>query len=74
MVTEPPNSMYEDEVCAVCGKAKNEHTSQETLDCSLNLIETGLKRYCGLCGLTNSASEGHDRCGKCGEKYPFINH
>ena len=74
MMTDPPSSMSGDEICTVCGKPKNKHTSQETLDCSLELIEMGLKRYCGLCGLTKPASGVHDVCGKCGEKYSFTNH
>lgn len=74
MMTEPPSSMSGDEICAVCGKPRKDHSSKETLDCSLELIEMGLKRYCGLCGLTKPASGTHDRCGKCGEKYSFSKH
>ena len=65
--------MSGDEIYAVCGKPKNEHDSKETQDCSLELIEMGLKKYCDLCGLTKPESSVHDRCGKFGERYSLAN-
>jgi hypothetical protein len=65
--------MSVDGICTVCGKPKNDHNLKETQDCSLELIEMGLKKYCGLCGLTKPESGVHDRCGKCGERYSLAN-
>ena len=73
MMTNPPSSMSGDEICTVCGKPKNDHDLKETQDCSLELIEMGMKKYCGLCGLTKPESGVHDRCGKCGELYSLAN-
>ena len=73
MMTEPPESSTGDEICPICGKPKTEHNSQEIMKCSKELVEQGLKRYCGTCGLTKPAEGMHDRCSKCGEKYTFSN-
>ena len=73
MITNSPSSMSGDEICTVCGRLKNDHSLKEAQDCSLELIEMGLKKYCGLCGLTKPESGVHDRCGKCGERYSSAN-
>jgi hypothetical protein len=55
------------------GKSKNEHDPKQMLECSKQLMEQGLMRYCGTCGLTKPAKGVHDRCSKCDEKYTFSN-
>ncbi len=72
-MTEPPESTSGDEICSVCGKPKNDHDPKQMLSCSKQLVEQGLMRYCGMCGLTKPGEGLHDRCGKCGEKYTFSN-
>ncbi|MDH3361719.1 MAG: hypothetical protein OEL56_07130 [Nitrosopumilus sp.] len=72
-MSEPPESVFGDEICPMCGKAKNHHDSDEIRKCSEKLVEMGIMRYCGLCGLTKPALGVHDRCGKCNEKYSFSN-
>ena len=62
-----------DEICQACFKSKTEHNLEQTLECSRQLIEMGVMRYCSLCGATKPAEGVHDRCGKCGEKYSFSN-
>ena len=69
----PPESTAGDEICPVCGKSKNGHDPKQMLECSKQLVEQGLMRYCGLCGLTKPTEGLHDRCSKCGEKYAFLN-
>ncbi len=74
MMTEPPpKSSSGDEICSVCGKPKNDHDPKQMLKCSKQLVEQGLMRYCGVCGLTKPSDGLHDRCSKCGEKYTFSN-
>jgi len=73
MMTEPPGSTSGDEICSVCGKPKTDHDPKQMLKCSKQLVEQGLMRYCGICGLTKPTEGLHDRCGKCGEKYTFSN-
>ena len=73
MMGDPQNPMFGDEICPVCSKPKNGHDSKEMLDCSKQLVEMGMMRYCGLCGLTKPEHGLHDRCSKCGEKYSFTN-
>ncbi|MGI9566851.1 MAG: hypothetical protein ACR2LL_07555 [Nitrosopumilus sp.] len=73
MSSPPPDSLSGDEICPICGKAKSEHNPNEISDCSRQLIEMGLMRHCGVCGLTKPAEGVHDRCSKCGEKYSFSN-
>jgi hypothetical protein len=73
MMTEPPESTSGDEICPVCGKSKNDHDAKQMLECSKQLVEQGLMRYCGICGLTKPTEGLHDRCSKCGEKYTFSN-
>lgn len=73
MMTEPPESMSGDEICPICSRQKNEHDPQQMLECSKQLVEQGLMRHCGICGLTKPAEGLHDRCSKCGEKYAFSN-
>ena len=72
-MTDPPSPVTGDEICPMCGKSKNKHTSNEISKCSEKLVEMGIMRYCGLCGLTKPAEGLHDRCEKCGEKYSFSN-
>lgn len=62
-----------DEICEICGNPKNDHDSEETQNCTKKLIEMGIMRFCGLCGVTKPAAGFHDRCEKCGEKYSFTN-
>ena len=52
-MSEPPNSISGDEICPICGNPKSKHDSNEIQKCSEKLIEMGIMRYCGLCGLTN---------------------
>ncbi|WP_048096997.1 hypothetical protein [Candidatus Nitrosarchaeum limnium] len=67
--------MFEsDNVCLICSKEQPRHTSEQWAVCSKKLIELGIMRYCESCGLTKPAEGVHDRCEKCGEKYPFSNH
>ena len=74
-MTESKNmEIEEDEICEFCTKPRADHNSEEKQNCSRNLIEMGILRYCGLCGVSKPAKGSHDRCGKCGEKYSFINH
>ncbi|QMU54607.1 MAG: hypothetical protein GKS07_06785 [Nitrosopumilus sp.] len=74
MMTEPPSkSTSGDEICPVCGKPKNDHDPKRMLECSKQLVEQGLMRYCGTCGLTKPSKGLHDRCSKCDEKYTFSN-
>jgi hypothetical protein len=61
-----------DEICPACLKSEINHNIEERQSCSKKLVEMGIVRFCGLCGLTKPA-EGFDRCGKCGEKYSFSN-
>jgi len=63
-----------DEICFICSKPKENHDSKELYDCSTKLIEMGMMRFCGLCGVTKPSIGVHDRCSKCGEKYSFSNH
>ena len=72
-MSTPPESSSGDEICPMCGKAKSHHDSDEIQKCSEKLVEMGIMRYCGLCGLTKPAEGHHDRCDKCGEKYSFSN-
>ncbi|MCV0431847.1 hypothetical protein [Nitrosopumilus sp.] len=72
-MSTPPESVSGDEICPMCGKPKKEHNSNEIQKCSEKLVEMGIMRYCGLCGLTKPADGMHDRCEKCGEKYSFSN-
>lgn len=62
-----------DEICQACNSPKNTHSSEETQECSKKLVEMGILRFCGICGLTKPAEGFHDRCGKCDEKYTFAN-
>ena len=62
-----------DEICEICTKPRDNHNSKERQDCSKKLIEMGIMKFCGLCGITKPAAGLHDRCGKCGEKYAFLN-
>ena len=73
MSEPPPESLSGDEICPICSKPKNQHNPKEMLECSNQLVEMGLMRRCGLCGLTKPAEGVPDRCGKCGEKYEFSN-
>lgn len=75
MMSTPPtsNPISSDEICPICSKPKSQHNAKEITDCSKQLIEMGLIRHCGLCGMTKPAEGIHDRCGKCGEKYAFTN-
>ena len=73
MMSDPPHSTAGDEICPMCGKPKSKHNSKEISECSKKLVEMGIMRFCGLCGLTKPAEKLHDRCGKCGEKYSFSN-
>ena len=73
MSTPPPESVSGDEICPMCSKPKSQHNSKEIQKCSEKLVEMGIMRYCGMCGLTKPADGVHDRCGKCGEKYSFSN-
>ena len=74
MSTPPPsNPISSDEICPICSKPKSKHNAEEITNCSKQLIEMGVIRHCGLCGMTKPAEGTHDRCGKCGEKYVFTN-
>ena len=74
-MTESNNMEIEaDEICEFCTKPRVDHNFEEKQNCSKSLIEMGIMRYCGLCGISKPAKGSHDRCGKCGEKYSFINH
>ena len=72
-MTDPPKPVSDDEIYPVCSKPKSKHNLIEIYDCSNQLVEMGLMRYCGICGLTKPTDSIHDRCGKCGEKYSFTN-
>ncbi|MCV0412810.1 hypothetical protein [Nitrosarchaeum sp.] len=63
-----------DELCPMCGKSNDKHSSEEQSRCSKKAIDLGIMRYCEFCGLTKPAKGMHDRCSKCDEKYPFSNH
>jgi len=62
-----------DDICPACFKSSNNHTPEDKQNCSNKLVEMGIMRFCGLCGLTKPSEGFHDRCGKCGEKYAFSN-
>lgn len=62
-----------DEICPICNKPSDQHNPEERSKCDIQLVKTGLMRYCGLCGLTKPAVGLIDRCEKCGEKYSFAN-
>jgi len=70
ILTTMPDS---DDICPNCSKSKEKHDSKEMQDCSTKLVEMGIMRFCGLCGVTKPAEGFHDRCSKCGEKYSFSN-
>lgn len=72
-MTDPPKPVSGDEICPVCSTSKSKHNLKEIPDCSKQLVEMGLMRYCGICGLTKPADSIRDRCSKCGEKYSFTN-
>jgi len=72
-MTDPPKPVSGDEICPVYNKSKSKHNLKEISDCSKQLVEMGLMRYCGICGLTKPADSIHDRCSKCGKKYSFTN-
>ena len=72
MITDA-NSKSREEICPICGKPENEHDNKEKSNCSKQLVEMRMMRYCGLCGLTRPEEGLHDRCSQCGEKYSFTN-
>lgn len=72
-MTDPPKPVSGDEIYPVCSTSKSKHNLKEIPDCSKQLVEMGLMRYCGICGLTKPADNIRDRCSKCGEKYSFTN-
>lgn len=73
MMASPPKPVSGDEICPICNRPRSEHSAKEALSCSQEMMERGNMRYCSTCGLTNPESGVHDRCGKCGEKYSFVN-
>ncbi len=73
MMTDPPKPMTGDELCPICTRPKSQHTPKEMLSCSQQIMERSAMRYCSTCGMTKPEEGVHDRCGKCGEKYSFVN-
>lgn len=61
------------EVCEICGKTRDNHSTEETKDCVRELVNMGIMKFCGLCGVTRPAEGVRDMCSKCGEKYAFVN-
>ena len=66
--------MSYDEICPICHKSQEQHSTEEKNTCNSELVKQGIMRYCSICGLTKPAKGLKDRCANCGEKYSFSNY